>query len=79
MATRSGLLPAIGDLVLIGPGCGAQFASLDKPFWFRVTACHDSAVTFDRCYITGWAIGGSGLPVTHCVITSGLEIKREAH
>lgn len=67
------LIPAIGDLVRIGPDVGVH--GHGDPFWLRVLGVRDGLV-LDHCYLRGYPIDEPGEPKTYYVQTSRLDIKR---
>jgi hypothetical protein len=49
----SGVMPVVGDVVLLGPSAGVQFSADPYPAWFRV-AVVEPALTEGNVYLTGW-------------------------
>jgi hypothetical protein len=49
----NGVLPEVGDVVLLGPSAGVQFSADPYPTWFRVTVV-ELALTEGNVYLTGW-------------------------
>lgn len=53
MVSVCGVMPAVGDAVLLGPPAGTQFGGSGFPAWLRVTRV-EPALTAGFVYLTGW-------------------------
>lgn len=57
MGAMTGLVPGIGDLVLLGTPAGVQ---VDVPVWFRVVGIRPSISIPGWVYLTGWRVPADG-------------------
>jgi hypothetical protein len=55
VVSECGVMPAVGDAVLLGPPAGVQFEAPDFPAWFRVIAV-EPGMTDGFVYLTGWTV-----------------------
>jgi hypothetical protein len=76
----SGVVPEVGDLVLLGPPAGVQFSAGPYPAWFRVTGV-EPALTAGNVYLTGRRttddVNGGSTPHRVFCRVAGLVIKRD--
>jgi hypothetical protein len=76
-----GLMPAVGDAVLLGPPAGTQFQGPGFPAWFRVINV-EPGLTPGFVYLTGWTardLADAAPPRREFCRVAGLVIRRQAY
>jgi hypothetical protein len=74
-----GVMPGVGDAVLLGPPAGVQFTAPEFPAWMRVIKV-EPGLTQGFVYLTGWTardIANAAPPRREFCRVAGLVIRRQ--